>query len=105
MTSIRSEGQFNTIVYEEQDAFRQVDDRWVILINIEDMDALNIEEGSRVTVKNEIGTMKDVYAKSFNIRRGNVATYFPESNVLIPADSDFQSKTPAFKSTMVTIVQ
>ena len=105
MTSIRSEGQFNTIVYEEQDAFRQVDDRWVILINIEDMDALNIEEGSRVTVKNEIGTMKDVYAKSFNIHRGNVATYFPESNVLIPADSDFQSKTPAFKSTMVTIVQ
>ena len=99
MTSIRSEGQFNTIIYEENDAFREVDDRWVILINTEDMNTLNIKEGSRVTVKNEVGAMKDLCAKSFNIRRGNVATYFPESNVLIPADHDFQSKTPAFKST------
>ena len=43
MTSIRSEGQFNTIIYEENDAFREVEDRWVILINTEDMNTLNIK--------------------------------------------------------------
>ena len=69
------------------------------------MDKLNISEGSSVSIKNDIGEMNDVYAKSFNIHRGNVATYFPESNVLISTEPDMRSKTPGFKSTMVTIVQ
>ena len=105
MASIRSEGQFNTIIYEEQDTFRGVENRWVVLMNREDMDKLNISEGSRVSIKNDIGEMNDLYAKSFNIHRGNVATYFPESNVLIPAEADMRSKTPSFKSTMVMIIQ
>ena len=104
MASIRSEGQFNTIIYEEQDTFRGVENRWVVFMNKEDMDKLNISEGSRVSIKNDIGEMNDLYAKSFNIRRGNIATYFPESNVLIASKYDLRSKTPGFKSTMVTIL-
>jgi len=105
MASIRSEGQFNTIIYEEYDSFRDIENRWMVLMNKNDMDELNILEGSCVSIKNDIGEMNDVYAKSFNIHRGNVATYFPESNVLIPAEPDMRSKTPSFKSTMVTVVQ
>ena len=29
--------------------------------------------------------------------------YFPEANVLVPRDVDPQSKTPAFKSVLVTV--
>ena len=58
-----------------------------------------------LTPSNDVGIMKDVSLKIFNIPTGNVATYFPESNVLIHARPDQRSKTPGFKSIMVTIVQ
>ena len=47
--------------------------------------------------------MEGVAVKGFDIPPGNVATYFPESNVLISVQSDRRSRTPGFKSTMVTI--
>ena len=104
MASIRSEGQFNTIIYEEFDSFREIDHRWVVLMNTNDMAALRLKEGDKVTIKNDIGSMEGVFVKGFDLLPGNVATYFPESNVLIPAQSDRRSRTPGFKSTMVTIV-
>src|SRR5919197_715475 len=51
LMTLRSEGQFNTVVYEEED-----------------------------------------------IRRGNLAMYYPEANALVPRRVDGRSKTPAFKS-------
>jgi len=104
MASIRSEGQFNTIVYEENDNFRDVESRWVVLMNTEDMYNLNLTNGSKVTLQNKTGKMKNVLVKRFNIPKGNVATYYPESNVLISLDHDSQSKTPGFKSVYVQII-
>ena len=103
MASIRSEGQFNTIIYEEYDSYRNVNHRWTVLMNTNDMMALRLKEGDKVTIENDIGSMEGVAVKGFDIPPGNVATYFPESNVLISAQSDRRSKTPGFKSTMVTI--
>ncbi|MED5316743.1 MAG: molybdopterin dinucleotide binding domain-containing protein, partial [Candidatus Neomarinimicrobiota bacterium] len=103
MASIRSEGQFNTIIYEEYDSYRNVNHRWTVLMNTNDMVALRLKEGDKVTIKNDIGSMEGVAVQDFDIPPGNVATYFPESNVLISAQSDRRSKTPGFKSTMVTI--
>ena len=34
----------------------------------------------------------------------NVATFLPENNVLIPAETDPQSKTPIYKSVSVSII-
>ena len=104
MASIRSEGQFNTIIYEEYDSYRKVNHRWTVLMNTNDMAALRLKEGDKVTIENDIGSMEGVAVKGFDIPPGNVATYFPESNVLISAQSDRRSRTPGFKSTMVTIV-
>ena len=101
MASIRSEGQFNTIIYEEFDSFRKVDDRWIVFMNKGDMDKMNLSKDSRVTLQNKIGKMENVWVKPFNIPQGNVATYYPESNVLISTENDTQSKTPGFKSVMV----
>jgi len=103
MASIRSEGQFNTIIYEENDLFRKVNDRWTVLMNIDDISALNLKEGDKVTIKNKVGSMKFVTVKCFSIPPGNLATYFPESNVLISKQSDLRSRTPSFKSTLVNI--
>ena len=58
MTTFRSEGQFNTIVYEEEDIYRGVEHRNVIFLSQNDMDRLNIKEGQKVIVKSEAGKME-----------------------------------------------
>tara|TARA_B100000686_G_scaffold355374_1_gene473879 strand:+ start:18997 stop:21168 length:2172 start_codon:yes stop_codon:yes gene_type:complete len=104
MASIRSEGQFNTIIYEEHDSFRKVNHRWTVLMNINDMLSLNLKEKDKVTIQNNIGSMEHVTVKRFNLPPGNVATYFPESNILIPKDIDLRSNTPSFKSIFVDVI-
>ena len=103
MSSIRSEGQFNTIIYDEADSFRDVNERWIVMMNEKDMQKLNIVGNDKVNIQNDIGLMSEVIVKSINISPGNVATYFPESNVLISTIADERSKTPSFKSSFVTI--
>jgi molybdopterin-dependent oxidoreductase alpha subunit len=104
LTSVRSEGQFNTIVYEEEDTFRGIDNRWVVMMNADDMISLGVVENDRVDIHNETGIMKSVVVKSFDVTIGNVAAFFPEANVLIPAILDPRSKTPGFKSNAVKII-
>jgi len=104
LTSVRSEGQFNTIVYEEEDTFRGIDNRWVVMMNADDMISLGVAENDCVDIHNETGIMKSVVVKSFDVTIGNVAAFFPEANVLIPAILDPRSKTPGFKSNAVKII-
>jgi len=103
MTSIRSEGQFNTIVYEEADTFRNINERWVVLMNESDIQKLGLGQGDTVNLHNETGKMEAVKIQSFDIAEGNVATFFPEGNKLISTVIDERSKTPSFKSTAITI--
>ncbi len=103
LASIRSEGQFNSIIYEESDSYRGTDTRWAILMNNEDIAALNIQAGDNVNIKSAHGEMQTVKAFSFNLPRGNVMVYYPEANVLIGTAHDPRSKTPAFKSVAVAI--
>jgi molybdopterin-dependent oxidoreductase alpha subunit len=104
LTSVRSEGQFNTIVYEEEDTFRGIDNRWVVMMNADDMIRLDVAENDRVDIHNETGIMERVKVKSFDIPAGNAAAFFPEANVLIPTILDPRSKTPGFKSNAVKII-
>jgi hypothetical protein len=39
-----------------------------------------------------------------DIKPGNALMYYPEANVLVPRTTDPQSKTPAFKNILVTLV-
>ena len=54
---VRSEGQFNIMVYDTEDRYRSISRRDVILINKNDMKALGLPENDQVTIKNTTGTM------------------------------------------------
>jgi len=103
LTSVRSEGQFNTIIYTDKDVYRGQAQRNVVLMNPLDMKAAGLTENECVDISNQTGTMRELKIKAFDIRRGNVMTYFPEANVLIPLQTDPRSQTPAFKSVEVLI--
>lgn len=102
LMTFRSEGQFNTIVYEEEDIFRGVDHRNVLFMNSNDIAMNGMSAGDTVSVESEVGTMK-VELVQGPIRAGNVAMYYPEANQLTPRKIDPQSKTPSFKRTSVKI--
>ncbi|MDZ4830186.1 MAG: FdhF/YdeP family oxidoreductase, partial [Phycisphaerae bacterium] len=103
LMTIRSEGQFNTIVYEDQDFYRGQERRDVILMNPDDMRAMGIKDDDRVRVESEVGAMDGILARPFDIRAGNAAMYYPEANVLVPARADPRSRTPMFKSVPIRV--
>ena len=104
MMTVRSEGQFNTVVYEDYDLYRHQDRRDVILINPKDMERMGLEHDQLVTVSSETGRMHNMLARSYEeIRSGNAMMYYPESNVLVPRTVDPQSRTPMFKNILVTV--
>lgn len=102
MMTIRSEGQFNTVVYEEEDLYRGNTRRDVVMMSADDVARLGLREGQTVTVRSETESM-DVVVSVVNIRSGNVAMYYPEANVLVDRRLDPESLTPAFKSVAVTL--
>ena len=103
LMTIRSEGQFNTVVYEEEDIYRGQDRRDVILMNVEDIARRGLATDQQVSVRSTAGTMHHVRVRPFEIKAGNAAMYFPEANTLVPVTTDPDSRTPAFKSVMITL--
>nr|VFK41446.1 MAG: oxidoreductase alpha (molybdopterin) subunit [Candidatus Kentron sp. SD]VFK47241.1 MAG: oxidoreductase alpha (molybdopterin) subunit [Candidatus Kentron sp. SD] len=105
MTSARSEGQFNTTIYEPEDRYRGQPGRQVVLMNAEDMRREGLGEGDRVSLRNATGTMDGLAVKEYDLPPGNLLTYFPEANVLIPRDTDPRCKTPSYKSVAVALAR
>ncbi len=103
LATIRSEGQFNTVVYEDHDWYRGQERRDVILMNEADMRALGLREDDRVRVESESGAMEGVLVRRFDIRAGNAAMYYPEANDLVPSRADPRSRTPAFKNVSIRV--
>lgn len=101
LMTVRSEGQFNSIVYEEEDAWRGQKERDVILMNPEDMAENGFEENEIVTLKSEVGQLANLKIRPFNIAKGCLLGYYPETNILVPSILDPRSKTPAFKNVEV----
>jgi anaerobic selenocysteine-containing dehydrogenase len=102
--TVRSEGQFNTVVYEDFDLYRGQDRRDVILLHPDDIARLGLKPEQRVTVRSATGAMPNILVRSFpEIRAGNALMYYPEANVLVPRHVDPKSKTPAFKSVLVRV--
>lgn len=103
LMSVRSEGQFNSIIYEESDSYRGVTSRDVILMGPEDMKTLGVSAGDRIDLVSEHGRMIQQKVCAFDLPPGNLMAYYPEANVLIGRDTDPRSQTPAFKSVAVQI--
>ena len=104
LMTIRSEGQFNTVVYEEEDLYRNQTRRDLVLIHPDDIARHGLTAGARCRIRSSVGEMRGVYVSAFpEIRPGSVAMYYPESNILVPKAADPLSRTPAYKSVSVTV--
>jgi len=104
LMTLRSEGQFNTVVYEEEDLYRGNKTRDVVMMNRWDCDRLGLCEFDPVTVESGTGRMMVVVTFA-DLPPGNAAMYYPEANVLVPRQIDPASGTPAFKSIAVRILK
>ena len=102
LATVRSEGQFNTIIYEEEDTYRGKAGRDAVFLNRDDMAAFGVVPGQRVVVRSAQGRMPAT-ATPFDLPRGAALAYFPEANVLTATAVDPRSRTPAFKSVPVWI--
>jgi len=102
LATIRSEGQFNSIIYEELDSYRYNAPRDALLMNPVDAERLGFQEHDRVEVSSTSGTMQ-AQVRFFDIPEGNLMAYYPEANILTGLDIDPRSKTPNFKSMAVDV--
>jgi molybdopterin-dependent oxidoreductase alpha subunit len=104
LMTVRSEGQFNTVVYEETDIYRGQERRDVILLHPDDISRLGLHPEQRVTIANSTGKMTGILVRAFpEIKPGNAVMYYPEANVLVPKLVDPSSRTPSFKNILIGI--
>jgi molybdopterin-dependent oxidoreductase alpha subunit len=103
LMTVRSEGQFNSVVYEEEDIYRGQERRDVILLHPTDIERRGLRPEDRVRVRSATGELRRILVRPFDIRPGNALAYYPEANVLVPRDVDPESRTPAFKSVLVEV--
>ncbi len=103
LASVRSEGQFNSIIYEESDSYRGTEQRWCVLVGPEDRARLKLQPGDRATLRSTHGVMENLIVYPFNLPAGSLLAYYPEANVLIGTEQDPRSQTPAFKSVPVAL--
>ena len=109
MMTIRSHDQFNTTIYGLNDRYRGVfNERRIIFMNRDDMKARSLVEHQVVNLKSEFkGVIREANnfkVVGYDIPKKCCATYFPETNVLVPLDSfAHTAKTPASKSVVITV--
>ncbi|MFY9560555.1 MAG: FdhF/YdeP family oxidoreductase [Terriglobales bacterium] len=109
LTSIRTHDQFNTTIYGNDDRYRGIrNGRRVVFLNPEDMRERGLVAHQLVDLtshyRGEKRTVRAFRAIPYDLPRGNAATYFPESNPLVPLGQRARgSMTPASKSVIVSI--
>ncbi len=109
MATIRSHDQFNTTIYGLHDRYRGVDnERRVVFMNEDDIKKAGLKAGDRVDLLNHTDGVERVarlfVIVPYNIPRGCTATYYPETNVLVPISSvASKSNTPTSKSVIIKI--
>jgi molybdopterin-dependent oxidoreductase alpha subunit len=101
LTTVRSEGQFNTIIYERTDSYRGGADRWTVMLSEADIADHGLADGGEANLCSANGRMEGVRIKAFDLAKGSVMAYYPEANVLTGTAVDPRSKTPSFKATPV----
>jgi molybdopterin-dependent oxidoreductase alpha subunit len=109
MMTIRTHDQFNTTVYGLDDRYRGIkNERRVVLMHRDDIAERGLKPNDVVDLTNSDGGRTRVARRflvvEYDIPRGNCATYFPETNVLVPIDRVADvSHTPTSKYVPVTV--
>ena len=109
MQTLRSHDQFNTTIYGLDDRYRGVyNERRVIFMNTKDISRLGFKAGDVVDLFNYHDGVERIARKfiiiDFSIPEQCTATYFPETNVLVPINSTAdKSNTPTSKMVILKI--
>jgi len=109
LMSIRSHDQFNTTIYGLNDRYRGIhNERRVLFMNESDMAKENLKKMDVVNImSNYDGQERKVFqflVIPYQIPKGNLAAYFPETNPLIPIQEYAdKSNTPISKSVRVSV--
>ncbi|MCU4675993.1 FdhF/YdeP family oxidoreductase [Catenovulum sp. 2E275] len=112
LQSLRSHDQYNTTIYGMDDRYRGIQgERRVLFINQQDAEQLGLSQGDKVDIQSvcdqgilrQAHNFKIVY---YDIPRGNLAAYYPETNPLLSIESIGEhSYTPTSKSIPVSLKQ
>lgn len=111
LMTIRSHDQFNTTIYGLDDRYRGIyGERRVVFMNKDDMELAGLEPQAVVTLTSTYDkvtrTAPNFKVVSYEIPPGNLAAYFPETNVLVPYNKYADgSKTPISKSLKVRVIR
>ena len=111
MMTIRSHDQYNTTIYGLSDRYRGLKgNRRIVLMNALEMAERGLKSRDSVNITSHYGdkniTSRDWILVPYDIPRGNIATYFPEANELVPIESTAEiSNTPTSKWVVVTVHQ
>ncbi|MEI7346015.1 FdhF/YdeP family oxidoreductase [Dickeya chrysanthemi] len=110
LQTLRSHDQYNTTIYGLDDRYRGVyGQRDVLFMHPEDIAALGLQDGDRVDIEtlwhDQIERKVTGFRLvSYDIPRGNLAAYYPETNPLVPLSSYGEGTfTPTSKSVPVRI--
>jgi anaerobic selenocysteine-containing dehydrogenase len=114
LQTLRSHDQYNTTIYGLDDRYRGVKGgRRVVFVNPADIASLGLVDGMRVDLISEFtdaaGNLEERRAKDFLVVPystpvGNVASYYPETNALVPLDhTAIKSNTPVSKAVVVRL--
>jgi molybdopterin-dependent oxidoreductase alpha subunit len=110
MQTIRSHDQFNTTIYGNNDRYRGIGNaRRIVFVHPQDLLDRGIKPGADVDLtsywKDGTRVAEKFTAIPYDMPRGSAAAYFPEANVLVPADSRAEgSGTPTSKSIEIQII-
>jgi molybdopterin-dependent oxidoreductase alpha subunit len=109
MMTIRSHDQFNTSIYGLDDRYRgSHNGRRVVLLHEDDIRLAGLSDGQVVDLishfEGDERVARHFIVVPYSIPRRCAATYFPETNVLVPVRSVAdKSNTPTSKSIVITI--
>jgi len=110
LATTRSHDQYNTTVYGLNDRYRGVfGERRVLFIHADDIAALGMKAGDWVDLESLCDdgvkrTARRFLLVEYDIPRGCLAAYYPETNPLVPLSSFAdESRTPTSKSIPVVV--
>ena len=111
LLTTRSHDQYNTTIYGMDDRYRGVfGQRRVVFIHADDIRALGCQDGDRVSIQtvwddDQPRRVDDFKLVAYDIPRGNLAAYYPETNPLVPLSAvALHAGTPTSKSIPVVLV-
>ena len=110
LQSLRSHDQWNTIPYTPNDRYRGIHNaRRIVMVNPDDLSDLGLEDRAVVDLVGVWDDGVERRADGFTVvayptARGSAASYYPETNVLVPLDSVAAiSNTPTSKGVIVRL--